>query len=254
MKELAGKPYNDLRFGQSVIINPLGSEKLCSYDCVYCDLGPSEVRMNQIKKEIEFPKVKDIELALRETLREANQQNIEIKSLLLSGNGEPTLYPEIPELIDRLLIVRQELCPSAKLILLSNGAHLDTNKMVHALDQLDERIIKLDCGNERSFKKTNSPLIRATLSRITSGSRKLKDCIVQSMFYGGPKTNNTKDNIDEWMELVGILKPKKIQIYTIDRPPVDPTCTPLPEDDLYIIESRIKRKLDIPSEVFVKEP
>ena len=253
MKDLAGKPYDDLRFGKSVIINPLGEEKLCSYDCIYCDLGPSEVRMNQIKKEVQFPKVEEIQAALRESLREANQENIKVDSLLLSGNGEPTLYPELPELIEQLLVVRQELAADAKLILLSNGAHIDTNKIVHALDQLDERVIKLDCGNERSFKKTNSPLIRATLSRITSGSRKLKDCIVQSLFYGGPKSNNSKDNIDEWMELVGILKPKKIQIYTIDRPPVDPSCTPLSEDDLYVIESLIKRKLNIASEVFVKE-
>ncbi len=254
MKELAGQPHFDLRFGQSIIINPLGPEKLCSYDCIYCDLGPSEVRMNQIKKEIQFPSVKDVEAAFRASLRNANQQGIKVQSLLLSGNGEPTLYPELPELIDHLLIARQELNPSSQLILLSNGAHIDTNKTVHALNQLDERIIKIDCGNERSFKKINSPLIRATLSRITSGSRKLKDCIVQSMFYGGPKSNNTKENIDEWMELVGILKPKKIQLYTIDKPPVDPSCTPLTEDDLYVIESLIKRKLSIASEVFIKQP
>lgn len=254
MIELSGKVTQDLRFGTSVEINPLGPTKLCSYDCIYCNLGPSEIRMNQIKKEVAFPKLDDIEAAIRESLRAANQQNANIQSLLISGNGEPTLYPELPELIDRLLVIRQELSPESRLIILSNGAHIDTNKIVYALDQLDERVIKLDCGNEKMFKTTNSPLIRATLSRITSGSRKLSDCIVQSLFYGGPRRNNSKESIDEWLEVVGILQPKKIQIYTIDQAPLDPSCEPLTEDDLYVIESLLKRKLSIPSEVFVRQP
>ncbi|MCB0406627.1 MAG: radical SAM protein [Bdellovibrionales bacterium] len=250
MKELCSPVKASRRFGTVVEVNPLGSGKLCSFDCIYCDLGPSEIRMNQIRKETDFPKVEDIDTAVRETLRSANTANENIDTIVISGNGEPTLYPDLPDLIDRLLAIRQEIVPQAKIVILTNGVHFDTNKLIAALNLLDERIIKLDCGNENAFKTTNRPLVRANISRVTSGGRKLKDCIAQSLFYGGPQGNDTKELIDEWLEVLGILQPKCVQIYTINRSPLVEDCRPLTEDELYTIQSLLKRKLSIESKVF----
>ena len=69
--QLALPVQTSFRFGSFIEVNPLGDKKLCSYDCPYCFLGPTEVRMNQIKKSIPFPSIDDIEKALRDQMNSA---------------------------------------------------------------------------------------------------------------------------------------------------------------------------------------
>jgi hypothetical protein len=84
------------------------------------------------------------------------------------------------------------------------------------------------------------------MSKITSGARKLKDCIVQSLFFQGENSNLNPDELDEWMEVVGIVKPKSIHIHTIAKDSVsDPNVQPATEDELYTIHSRFQRKSNI---------
>jgi len=249
--ELASPPKQDLRFGQVIEINPLGIEKICSYDCVYCNLGPSEVRMNQVKKDIEFPAVDAIEMAARERILEAVSSSTKIDHLVVSGNGEPSLHPDLDVLSKQLIAMRDEALPEARLLILTNGAHIDTRRTTEALDMFDERIIKLDAGSENGFKRVNSPLIRGNISKVTSGARKLKDCVVQSLFFSGKNSNLNNDELDEWMEVVGIIKPKLIQIYTIEagsRPEMG--IERASEDELYTIASKFKRKSNIELKVF----
>lgn len=243
-------PMQSRRFGYAIGINPLGEKKICSYDCPYCELGPSDIRMNQIKREILFPELSSIEEQLRVSLRSANENEGEIESLIVSGNGEPTLYPLFSELVEMLNHVKSELAPQAPTYVLSNGAHIDSIKLVQAMDQLDERVIKVDAGNENLFKDVNAPLIRANISKITSGARKLKDCIVQSMFIAGNIDNTRDSDIEEWMEIIGLIQPKKVQIYTLDRVPWASHLKVVEEDRLHIIASKLKRRLQIESEVF----
>jgi wyosine [tRNA(Phe)-imidazoG37] synthetase (radical SAM superfamily) len=247
---LVSAPMITRRFGLAIEANPLGGRKVCSFNCTYCDLGPSEIRMNQLKKEVVFPEVAVIDEAVRIALRSANQNGQKVDSILLSGNGEPTLHPEFDKLVEKLLVARHELSPESRLLVLSNGAHLDTHKIIAAMNNCDERILKVDAGNDTILKQVNDPLIRATVERMTAGARKLNDFVAQSLFYGGPLSNATKDQIDEWLELIGILRPKLVQIYTLNRPPRLSECTTLNEDELYTIESRLKRKLNMPSRVF----
>lgn len=254
MSSLSIGPIETRRFGTAIEVNPLGSQKICSFNCVYCDLGPSQVRMNQVKKEIVFPNLQAIEDEVRENLRRCRIENIEIQSILISGNGEPTLYPDFDILIEKLLVAKSELTPQAKLIVLTNGAHLESGKMIRAMNQCDERVVKLDFGNELHLKNINDPLIRISVEKLGTSLRKLNDFIVQSVFFGGPDTNIKKEHIEDWIELVGMLRPKSVQVLSINRPPQNEAALALLEDELYIIESLFRRKLTIPLKVFGSTP
>lgn len=244
-------PRESLRFGMSIEINPLGDKKVCSYNCVYCNLGPSEIRMNQVKKQLQFPSVESLESELRAVITSTVTGGIAIDSLLISGNGEPTLHPEFDQVTDRILKVQKETLPNSKALVLTNGAHIDNRRTVETLNLYDERIVKVDAASEEGFKAVNAPLIRGNMSKVTSGARKLKDCIVQSLFFQGPNSNLDSEELEEWMEVVGIVKPKSVQLHTLTRDSIGKNgLQPATEDELYTILSKFQRKSDIEIKVF----
>lgn len=243
-------PIQSRRLGVSLGVNPLGETKICSFDCPYCHLGPSLLRMNQVKKEIEFPRLNDIEENLRLKLREMISSGSPPNAITVSGNGEPTLYPQFLELTEKLIIVRDELASGVPLIIMTNGAHIDNRRMIHALDLYDERMIKVDAGSEADFKKVNNPLIRANISKVINGARKLKNCTIQSLFVKGTVDNTSNEAIEEWMEVVGLIHPKHIHIYSLTSPGHIEGLLSADEDTLYTIASKLKRRTQLEAKVF----
>ncbi|MGE0761965.1 MAG: radical SAM protein [Bdellovibrionales bacterium] len=247
---IAYGPIESRRLGKSLGINLSGEQKVCSFDCPYCELGLTEIRMNQLKQDDLFPKAALVGEAVRVRLRQVVDKNEAIDCLTISGNGEPTLHPEFLECVEAILAARRDITPHLKVGVLSNGAHCDNKRVVQALNMLDERMIKIDAGNEQMFKRINRPLVRANLSKITSGVRKLNDVIVQSLFVQGECDNTVLSDIEEWLEIIGIVKPKMVHITTISRVPAVSGLRPASEDTLYTIASRLKRKLQIECAVF----
>jgi wyosine [tRNA(Phe)-imidazoG37] synthetase (radical SAM superfamily) len=240
-------PIASRRFGLSLGVNLLGREKICSFDCRYCDLGSSQMTMNKIRKEAVFPNRDLIGQAVREELRRQSQP---LAAITFSGNGEPTLHPEFEEIVDDIKTARNELAPQAKLVILSNGAHLDSKKVVAGMNALDVRVVKLDAGNDKMVKTLNAPLVRRNLSQILSGYKKLNNCIIQSLFVKGSIDNTGPSDIDEWVELIGMIKPLSVQLMTITRPPMDKMILPVEEDVLYSIAFRLKKRTQLEGQIF----
>jgi wyosine [tRNA(Phe)-imidazoG37] synthetase (radical SAM superfamily) len=241
-------PIVSRRFGSSLGINVLGDEKVCSFDCVYCHLGPTEVRLNKIKSGI-LPSLELLKSAITEGFRKIHAGGPHVDTICISGNGEPTVHPDLAEVIDHLLIERSLWLPQKPLVILSDGAHLDQRKLIAALNKIDERIIKIDVGNERAFKAFNRPISRANLARVTTGVRELKDFTAQSLFVGGEHGNTKSADIDDWLEVIAILKPKSVQIHGLSRPGPVADLVPCDEDTLYTIASKLERRTGIKARI-----
>lgn len=244
---LAYGPVQSRRFGLSLGVNPLGPDKVCSFDCRYCDLGPSVMTMNKIRKELVFPARAEIVEAVRQELRKTSE---ELNAITFSGNGEPTLHPEFEELVAEITVARNELAPKAKLIALSNGAHLDSKKVIAGMNQLDLRVMKLDAGNDKIMKTLNASLVRRNLSQLLTGFKKLNNCIIQSMFIKGPVDNTSNADIDEWVELIGMIQPAGVQLLTVTRPPADSAVSAVEEDLLYSIAFKLKKRTQLEAQIF----
>jgi wyosine [tRNA(Phe)-imidazoG37] synthetase (radical SAM superfamily) len=244
-------PVTSRRLGVSLGINLLGqNEKACSFNCPYCSLGATSIRLNQIKKDGFFTPLSEMTVKIAEGFRQLRASGVTPQTITFSGNGEPTLHPDFLEAVDLILRLRSENFPKAKVVALSNGAHLDQRKITVALNRLDERFIKLDAGGDKTFKAMNEPLARVTLARIIMGCRSLTDVTLQSFFVQGAVDNTKAADIEEWIEVVGMVKPKAVHIHGMNQIPAISGLIRVDEDTLYTIASKLERKTGLKALVF----
>lgn len=204
--------------GNILEVNVLGEQKVCSFDCVYCNLGPTIKRLGKIKEDIDFPACESIVAAVAHELssrRQVAKQNSILFGLLISGNGEPTLHPEFEKIVEGFISTRNELMPTLKILIMTNGDSLDNRDTVRALNLADERIVKVDVANEDSFRAFNKPLSRTKLEKVIRGAKQLRDCIIQAAVSSMPYALNSKQ-LDDWCEVIGLIEPKNVYLHGID--------------------------------------
>jgi wyosine [tRNA(Phe)-imidazoG37] synthetase (radical SAM superfamily) len=244
-------PYAAENNSTTVGINPLGTgEKACSFNCVYCDLGKTEVRLNKVKNGITLPLLSDIEREITDAFKKIHASGPVIDSITISGNGEPTLHPEFAEIAKMLVTARDLWLPGKPIKLYTNGVGLDTRKIVDGANLLDQRLVKLDAGGDRLFKLVNAPLSRTNLPRVLNGIRNLKDVSTQSLFFEGSISNTQPADIDEWLEVIAMIRPQVVFIHGLRRVSATPGLVRCEEDTLYAIASRLERKTQIKATVF----
>lgn len=244
-------PFESTPFGKNIGINLMGeSAKLCSFNCPYCDLGHSQVRLNKAKDQSFIPSKEEVMTAIAEAFKKIHELGPQIDGITVSGNGEPTLHPDFSDIMKSLLESRNQWTPGKPIHLFTNGAGVDSRKISDALNLLDERIVKIDVGNEKLFKLVNAPLSRANLAKVLTGIRKMNHVIVQSLFFDGSVSNVQKSDIDDWLEVIAMIRPKAVHIYGMSRTPATPGLVRCEEDTLYSIASRLERKTQIRALVF----
>ena len=244
-------PFQSRRLGLSLGINLLGSEKkICNFNCPYCELGKTELKMAEIKLTTNFIELSKLESELQDRISILLQNKTPPDFITFVGNGEPTLFPELNDAVNIVLQTRNRMSPTSQVGILTNGSTLDNSKVVQALNLLDERMIKLDAGSEQMLVKINGPLSRLTLRKVINGCSRLKDVTLQSFFVQGAIDNTVAAEIDEWIEVVGMIKPKLVHVYTLDRVPPTTGLIPVPKQRLKEIVEKLAKRTQVPALVF----
>lgn len=240
-------PVPSRRLGSSLGINPLPvSYKLCSSNCVYCQYSwtPTSHELERIQRAAEL--LTDIEAAFRHHA----EQGTPVDCITLAGNGEPTLHPDLEELIVGTKALRDQHFPLAKVGILSDATQIHRPEVARALAQLDVRYMKVDGGDEATWRAVTQPQGSADWTRMIDALKRLPAITLQSMFIQGSVDNTTDDHIDRWIALVGELRPLSVQVYTIDRAPADARVTKVPLAMLHSIAERLTTRTDISAEVY----
>ena len=214
--EIVFGPIFSRRLGSSLGVNLLPSKgKLCNFDCVYCECGWNK----DGKGDGKFPRLPEIEKALEEKMSKAAAEGIGIDSITFSGNGEPTMHPDFPEVIDVTLRLRDEYFPNAKVSVLSNATLIGRKSVAEALMKVDNPILKIDAASDELVAKINKPVGSYRLSEIVENLTKFDgNFVLQTMFLSSPDFDTTTpDALGAWMDIVRRLKPREIMVYTIDR-------------------------------------
>jgi wyosine [tRNA(Phe)-imidazoG37] synthetase (radical SAM superfamily) len=208
-------PVKSRRLGRSLGINLLPTSfKLCSFNCAYCQYGWTQAlspRAEEFRRQL--PSVEMVLQALRETLL----QNPNFDYLTFSGNGEPTLHPDFPQIVEMVRDWRDRWRPGVKLALLSNSTTCGIPKIRKAIQKIDLPIMKLDVGNELAFRRMNHGVPPITLRSIVDGLLSLERFVIQSMFVRGRVDNSTDREVKSWINRLKELHPLGVQIYSLDR-------------------------------------
>ena len=242
-------PVRSRRLGWDLGLNtsPI-SYKLCSFNCVYCQYGWTDVCTMDIADRLgDFPTLDDFKKALEDALRE----NKEIDNIAFSGNGEPTLHPQFEELVDIARQLKEEYFPGANIGVLSNSSTINIEKVHRALTKLDFRIMKLDVGDLETLRKINQPCRAVDYEAILNGLKSLEKVTLQTMFVDGTIRNIGEQEVREWSERVGEIQPIKAQIYSLHRPPAETSLREVPAERLREIAAQTEEATGVAVEVIV---
>ena len=208
-------PVNSRRLGFSLGINltPQG-KKYCDFDCLYCHYGKTQYHKLHPDDHDVFP---EVEVVLAE-IEKALRSDIEFSYLTFSGNGEPTLHPRFRELAYEANKLTRKIRPYVKVTLLSNSSTCTRNSLIEAMEYIDLPIMKVDVGNPSLFKRINRPVQGIDFYEIVKGLARLPDVTIQSLFLTGDPDSTTDKALEDWFACLQKIKPKHIQVYTLDRP------------------------------------
>lgn len=210
MSNIIFGPIYSRRFGRSLGIDLSPSKKQCNFDCLYCELDPADT----MDSYDDVVSIDDIVSALRDAM--VGQSDIEF--VTLTANGEPTLYPYLSELIDRI----DEIKGDTKTLILSNGSTISDSRVVDALLKLDVVKLSLDCATDRCMHKLDRSHKGITIESIMEGMLRFgsiydKPLIIETLFVKG--INDKSIEIEGLNRFFEKLQPTRVDIGTIDRPP-----------------------------------
>lgn len=174
------------------------------------------------------------------TIEVALQSNRRIDYLTFSGNGEPTLHPEFPEIIKAVLILRKMIRPEVKIAVFSNASMLEKESIRESLRMIDLPILKMDAGDEETFQKINQPSKHIHLEPIVAMLTSMEQVVMQSMFIDGDISNCLGKPYENFIKMVKRIKPRSIQIYTTDCQIPEYNVNELTPQRLIIIAEDIK--------------
>jgi len=214
-------PIHSRRLGNSLGINLMPTiGKICTFNCVYCECGWNPEHRNE---DARLATPEEYRKTLEETLKGLAGTPKEPDSITFSGNGEPTLHPYFPEIIDITIRLRDRYVPKAAISVLTNGTRIHDEKIFKALQRIDNNICKLDGGSLDVIKKINLPNVKIDIDQYINDLQRFDgQVIIQTLFVRGKHNGETIDNTTEeeislWLDHLKRIKPRKTMIYVIDR-------------------------------------
>ncbi len=209
-------PIFSRRLGASLGINVLPEKgKLCNFDCIYCECGWNA----DGRGDRRLPSAKELEKALEEKLSQCLKDGSKIDSITFSGDGEPTLNPDFPAMVDITISLRDKYFPSAAVTVLSNASTLWKPGIAAALMKVDNPILKIDAPSECLAAIVNRPSPGYDLGKVVSAMESLGgNFILQTMFLKAPGFDSSSEEVlSLWKDLVRRVRPRKVMVYTIAR-------------------------------------
>ena len=204
-------PVPSRRLGMSLGVD-LVPHKVCTFDCIYCECGPTT---NQTLKRKEYIPVDGL---IKELQAYFNQNPIP-DYITFSGAGEPTLHLKIGEIIQFI----KSNYPAIPVAVLTNGSLLFCKKIRKELLNADVILPSLDAAIDEDFQKINRPHPKLFLEDYIRGLIDFRkefrgEIWLEVMVI--PGYNDSIENLKSIKEAIVKIKPDKIQLNTLDRPGV----------------------------------
>ena len=236
-------PVQSRRLGVSLGINLLPNDsKYCTFDCIYCECG-----WTYSNHKAKLHPREEVYRALDRMLSQMKADGRAPDNITFAGNGEPTVHPEFPGIIDDTIELRDKYFPEAKISVLSNATQIHKEQVVNALRKVDGNILKLDTANDELLQLINRPAGKLDVRTIVERMKVFRgDLTIQSMFirgsFEGKSFDNTTDaEVDKWIKLLLEIRPKNVMIYPIERDTPAKGLEKIPKAELEKIAAKVRK-------------
>jgi len=210
-------PVPSQRLGLSLGVD-LVPFKICPYDCIYCQLGRTTHRTT-VRQEYE--PITEILSELEQKLADGPVPDY----VTLSGSGEPTLHVRIGELLEKI-----KKMTSIPVAVLTNGSLLWRPEVQDALMEADLVLPSLDAGDDFLFHYVNRPHREITFEGMVHGLAEFTGRFSQQVWlevFLLAGVTNTVTEVEKIAALARRIKPAKVQLLTVSRPPVEDFACPV---------------------------
>jgi len=232
-------PVPSRRLGRSLGID-LVSHKICTYDCIYCQIGKTTERTLTRQEYIPVHEI------LEEVKRFLEEETSSIEYLSLSGSGEPTLHSKIDSVIGAIKTIT--FIPIA---VITNGSLLYEKEVRESLLQADVILPSLDAASGEIFEKINRPHAGISVDKVIEGMVKFRKVFkgqiwLEILFCKG--INDRQSELILMKEAVGRIQPDLIHLNTVVRPPFEKWAVPLNQREMEAMRAFFGEKASIISE------
>jgi wyosine [tRNA(Phe)-imidazoG37] synthetase (radical SAM superfamily) len=232
-------PVPSRRLGLSLGVD-LVPKKICTYDCIYCQIGRPTLQTAERK---EYVSARVILRDVEQSLQECGEK---IDYIAISGSGEPTLNSAIGEVIRGIKKLTQ-----TPVAVITNGSLLHLKEVREALLLADVVMPSLDAATPSVFQTINRPLPSLEIKQVIQGlatfRKEYKGRIwLEILLSRG--VNDGEEEIERMKEAIRIIRPDKVQLNTVVRPAVEDYAAALPSDRM----EEIKKALGADAEIIAE--
>ena len=254
--------------GISIGVN-LNPDKICNFDCIYCQVDRSiapmyrDVDLDVLTSELQqlLTWVRDDTLFQRPPFTSVPAHLKRVNDIAFSGDGEPTSYPGFRDVVRISAETRDSFgLGDVKLVVITNGTLFHRPAVREALAFLDEKNgeiwAKLDAGTPEYYHKIERTKVAfAQIVENIKSAAKLRPIVIQSLFMnvdGGPPPITEIDAycriLSDVLQQGGRLK--LIQLYTVARNPAESIVTPLSDESMDRLGNYVREHIPTPVEVY----
>lgn len=232
-------PVPSRRLGRSLGID-LVPHKICTYDCIYCQIGKTTEKTLARK---EYVPVKEIMEEVRNFLK---GEISSIDYLSLTGSGEPTLHSQIRSVIEGIKAIT-----AIPVAVLTNGSLLYEEEVRQDLLRADIVLPSLDAVSEEVFMRINRPRPGFSIEKVIEGLVEFRKVYrgqiwLEILFCKG--VNDGKEELLRMKKVIDRIRPDLIHLNTVVRPPSEKWAVPLNPEEMEKIKALFGEKASIISE------
>ena len=197
-------PVESWRVGSSLGIDLLFVNSICSFRCIYCQLGVINVHTSERRIYVPTSRVLN-------DLKASNWRDVDV--ITLSGSGEPTLALNLGEVIREI-----KALTGKPVLVLTNATTLNDADVRRELCTADKVFCKLDAADEKTFRMVDRPVAGITLDSVVQGIKKFRDEYAGHLAIQIMLMRIHRKHGEAFARLLNEIRPDEVQLNAALRP------------------------------------
>lgn len=240
-------PVPSWRLGRSLGIDVVLPPKKCTFNCVYCQLGRTRVRVSAPEMLTEtLVNADQVVNDLDDVLRRLDPSTIDV--VTFSGTGEPTLNLMLGDIAGKV----KEKLGSLTLAVLTNSSLIYREDIRRNLAWFDVIVAKLDAGDNETFRAINRPTdTRLNIETIIDSIKKLrkeaKGVVALEVMLLHSKSRHVSNikgkSLQNLLDAIVEVNPDQVQLEIPYRPPSESYVKPPPKRKIKLIANELSKAL-----------